>query len=371
MSSTSLETKPVEVLATIRKIIHVDMDAFYASVEQMDNPDLLGKPVIVGGNPHSRGVVAACSYEARRFHIHSAMPCKQAAQLCPKAVFVTPRMQRYKEVSQRVMQIFRKYTSLVEPLSLDEAFLDVTAHLAPDGSATLLARQICAEIKTTIGLSASAGISFNKFLAKVASDINKPNGITTIAPSQALSFLDCLSIRKFFGVGAVTEKKMHALGIHTGGDLRSWDEQQLIYNFGKTGSFLYRIVRGLDDRPVVPERVRKSIGSETTFAADIVEIKHLQNVLEHLARSVGDSLNTRQLSCSCLTLKVRYNDFKTITRSLTVAVPISSHVALYKHLLRLLDSTEAGIRPIRLLGCSVSKLDSCRSVPRQLKLPFP
>lgn len=346
------------------------MDAFYASIEQRDNPELLGKPVIVGGTPQSRGVVAACSYEARRYKIHSAMPCSRAVQLCPKAVFLRPRMDHYRTISNQLMAIFQRYSSDVEPLSLDEAFLDVTATAAPPATATRLAYQICNTILEELGLTASAGVSFNKFLAKIASDVNKPRGITTITPEQAKSFIDQLPIRRFFGVGEKTEQKMKDLGILTGRDLRTWTEKKLVAQFGKSGSFLYRIVRGIDNRPVVSERIRKSIGSETTFSSDSQDMRQLRMVLSKLALRVADSLQHKNLGCSCITLKVRYSDFTTISRSTTIASQLYSADEIFAQLLQLLNLTEAGTRPIRLLGCSASKLDTYGSIPRQLYLPF-
>ncbi|MDH3349896.1 MAG: DNA polymerase IV, partial [Desulfobulbaceae bacterium] len=252
-----------------RKIIHIDMDAFFASVEQRENPHLKGLPVIVGGNPHGRGVVSACSYEARTYGIHSAMSCAKARRLCPKAIFIRPHMERYKEVSQTIMAIFHETSSLVEPLSLDEAFLDVTINKKKNPSATLLAQELRSQIFRKTGLTASAGVSCNKFLAKIASDINKPDGITVITPEEVLPFIGKLPVRKFYGVGKVTERKMHALGIKTGGDLRRFQRSELLHYFGKSGIFFHDIVRGIDNRPIIAERSRKSIGSETTLSKDV------------------------------------------------------------------------------------------------------
>jgi len=242
------------------------MDAYYASVEQRDRPEFKGKPVIVGGDPKSRGVVAACSYEARKFGIHSAMASSTAYRLCPDAVFIRPRFDMYRAVSTQIREIFYEYTDLVEPLSLDEAFLDVTENYKGMPSATIIAKEIKREIyRRTGGLTASAGISFNKFLAKVASDINKPDGITVITPEMADEFIDRLPIRKFFGVGKVTEEKMLNLGIKTGADLKQYRKEQLIQLFGKSGNYFYDIAHGLDDRPVQPNRIRKSMGKETSY----------------------------------------------------------------------------------------------------------
>jgi DNA polymerase-4 len=353
-----------------RKIIHIDMDAFFASIEQKDNPSLKGKPLIVGGSPQSRGVVAACSYEARRFGIHSAMPCARAARLCPHAIFTRPRMARYKEISLRIMEIFRQYTPLVEPLSLDEAFLDVTTNSCNNPSATILADTICRQIFRELQLTASAGVSFNKFLAKVASDVNKPNGITTIPPEKALDFLACLPIRKFYGVGKATEQKMHRLGITTGYQLRQWQEDQLVLHFGKIGSFFHDIVRGIDNRPVEPQRIRKSIGCETTLSTDTDDIGKINQILTELAEELGNTLTGKRIGGYGLTLKVRYLDFITITRSSTVKSPLHTADDILPLLPALLHSTAAGSRKIRLLGLSVTKLVDGKSTPRQLKLPF-
>ncbi len=357
-------------MSSKRKIIHIDMDAFFASIEQKDHAHFRGKPLIVGGRPQSRGVVAACSYEARRFGIHSAMPCAKAARLCPHAIFTPPRMARYMEISARIMEIFHRYTDLVEPLSLEEAFLDVTACGDNHPSATLLARQICHRIYEELQLTASAGVSFNKCLAKVASDINKPRGITTIPPEGARQFLDSLPIRKFFGVGEVTEKRMQQLGIATGYDLRQWGEDKLVLHFGKTGSFLHHIVHGQDNRAVEPHRIRKSIGSETTLPCDTDDVGEIRAILIDLADEVAASLCARQLGGHTLTLKVRYHDFVTVTRSSTVKSPFSSAGDITAAVPALLATTEAGNRRIRLLGLSVARLVERKNVPRQLKLPF-
>jgi len=354
-----------------KKIVHIDMDAFFASIEQKDNPQLQGKPLIVGGNPKNRGVVAACSYEARHFGIHSAMPSSKAAQLCPKAIFVKPRMDRYRQISSQIMAIFRQYTPLVEPLSVDEAFLDVTENSLNHPSATILAQKIRAQIYQELQLTASAGVSFNKFLAKVASDLNKPNGISTITPEMAIDFLSSLPVRKFFGVGKVTEQKMLNLGIRTGYDLRQFREEQLLFHFGKSGSFLYNIVRAIDNRPVQPQRTRKSIGNETTLQSDTDDITEIHAILTDLAHQVGTSLNQKKTGGLTLTLKVRYQGFITITRSLTVKTPICCSEDILDYLPGLLDKTSIGTNKVRLLGLSISKLTGKRRMPRQLMLPFP
>ncbi len=356
---------------TLRKIIHVDMDAFFASIEQRDNPELLGKPVIVGGKPNSRGVVAACSYEAREFGVRSAMPCAKAHRLCPDAIFVRPRMTRYREISAVIMTLFHQFTDLVEPLSVDEAFLDVTVNKKNNPSASLLAKEICAKIYTETKLTASAGVSCNKFLAKVSSDMNKPNGITVITPGEALHFLDELPVRKFFGVGPVTEKKMKKLGITNGKILRTFSREKLINHFGKSGSFFYDIVRGHDNRPVQAVRARKSIGNETTFHEDIIETDTLYSILQSLASRIEETLQKKKMHGFTLTLKVRYHDFTTVTRSVTSSHQIRTKEDIMELVPRLVQATEAGRKAVRLLGLSLSKLqDNNKATPVQLRLPF-
>ena len=348
------------------------MDAFYASVEQLDNPELRNRPVIVGGQPDSRGVVAACSYEAREFGIHSAMPCFRAFRRCPHAHFIRPRMTRYREISARIGHIFKQYTDIVELLSLDEAFLDITINHKNQKSATILARQICAQIHEETGLTASAGVSCNKFVAKIASDLNKPAGITVIKPEEIPGFLASLPIGKFYGVGKVTEGKMKALGIRTGADLRSRTREQLVESFGKQGQFYYDIVRGRDSRPVKPSRVRKSIGAETTLKTDTKNIDEVLDISAALAGRVAESLAAKNSGFMTLTLKIRYADFTTVTRSVTTKTVMAHRSDILRLVPRLLDATEAGYRKVRLIGLSVSHLVTRQtSSPRQLLLPFP
>jgi DNA polymerase-4 len=357
-----------------RKIIHIDMDAFYASVEQRDNPELKGKPVIVGGNPQSRGVVAACSYEARKFGIHSAMACATAYKRCPHAVFIRPRFDAYKSVSHLIREIFLDYTDLVEPLSLDEAFLDVTRNKKGIASATQIAQEIRKLIfQKTDGLTASAGVSFNKFLAKVASDINKPNGITVITPDRAQAFIDQLPIRKFFGVGKVTEERMLNLGIKTGADLKKFSYDNLVHYFGKAGSYYYHAAHGREDRPVQPNRERKSYGKETTLATDLDDINQMMDILEDLANRVWEGLRREDRQGLTLTLKVKYHDFQSVTRSVTFPEPISDIDVIMENVKRLLENTEAGERKVRLLGISVSNFLGDQKTDTgwvQLPLPF-
>jgi DNA polymerase-4 len=334
------------------------MDAFYASVEQRDRPELKGKPVIVGGDPQSRGVVAACSYEARKFGIHSAMASSTAYKLCPDAVFVRSRFDAYREVSSQIREIFCEYTDLVEPLSLDEAFLDVTENHKGLPSATLIAQEIKRKIfLRTGGLTSSAGVSFNKFIAKVASDINKPDGITVITPNMADDFIDRLPIRKFFGVGKVTEEKMLSHGIKTGADLKKFEKDQLIHLFGKSGSYFYNIAHGNDDRPVEPNRIRKSIGKETTLLEDIDDTDQMLEILENIADRLENSLIKREAKGRTITLKIKYFDFQSVTRSITIDEPADTAAVIIKYIQPLLSKTEAGEKKVRLLGISISNFD--------------
>jgi len=364
-------------MTKIRKIIHIDMDAFYASVEQRERPEFKGKPVVVGGNPNSRGVVAACSYEARKFGIHSAMPSSRAYKLCPHAIFLRPRFDLYRSVSSKIREIFFEYTDLVEPLSLDEAFLDVTNNFKGMSSATLLAREIKKKIyDRTGGLTASAGVSFNKFIAKVASDINKPDGITVITPEMAEEFIDKLPIRKFFGVGKVTEEKMFNHGIKKGADLKQFNKEKLIELFGKSGSYFYNIAHGMDDRPVEPNRIRKSIGKETTLTEDIDDTDQMLEILENIADRLENSLNKRDAKGRTITLKIKYFDFQSITRSVSVDEPADSAAVIMRYVKPLLSKTEAGEKKVRLVGISVSNFDDqdnsgdTNGEYGQLPLPF-
>jgi DNA polymerase-4 len=336
-----------------RKIIHVDMDAFFASVEQRDNPTLKGKPVIVGGKPNSRGVVAACSYEARQFGIRSAMPCSKAYRLCPDAIFVPPRFEAYCEVSNQIRTIFWQYASEVEPLSLDEAYLDVSFTEAHKGSATLIAKAIKADILAATNLVASAGVSYNKFLAKMASDMDKPDGLYLIKPDEGEAFVAGLKIGQFHGVGPATEAKMHKLGIFTGADLKQWSLPQLTDKFGKSAHHYFNIARGIDNRPVKSTRIRKSLGKETTFAEDVLSVDSLLVTLANLTDVVFASLDKQQLQGRTLTVKVKYTNFQQVTRAFTADYQLTKQAipALAK---QLLAKTEAGKIPVRLVGLSIS-----------------
>ena len=354
------------------KIIHVDMDAFYASVEQRDEPNLRGKPVVVGGQPESRGVVAAASYEARKFGIRSAMPCSKALRLCPNAVFVSPRMSRYKEVSQQIRDIFKRYTSLIEPLSLDEAYLDVTSDEAGLGSATATATAIRAAIREELNLTASAGVSSIKFVAKIASDFDKPDGLTVVPPHRILEFIQPLPIRKLWGVGPATAERIEALGVKTIGDLAAVPDGTLLARFGKRGLFLGNLARGIDTRQVSPHRERKSQGAERTFAEDVLDVATLSAVLASQAERICERIQKQEIRARTVTLKIRYSDFTTLTRSQTLADPTSETSAVITAAEHLLSKTEAVERPVRLIGLSVSNLvgASVRSATSQLDLPF-
>ncbi|MGI9228593.1 MAG: DNA polymerase IV [Gammaproteobacteria bacterium] len=339
-----------------RKIIHIDMDAFYAAVEQRDQPTLRGKPVIVGGAPERRGVVAACSYEAREYGIHSAMPSAQALKLCPQAVFIKPRFDTYRGISAQIMQILANFTPLVEPLSLDEAYLDVTDCRRHDGSATLIARALKGQIREATGLIASAGVSYNKFLAKMASDRDKPDGLYVITPEQGPEFVRQLPIGDFYGVGRATEAKMKALHIETGADLLLLSRDQLRFHLGKAGDYYYDIARGTDNRPVKPQRERKSISNETTFLHDLQDKAMMLEQLHSLAAATLTTLRDKQLQACTVTIKVKYADFQQVTRSKTLTTAFTDHAAIADVLAELLDKTEAGNRKVRLLGVGVSNL---------------
>ncbi|TSD64880.1 DNA polymerase IV [Inquilinus sp. KBS0705] len=340
---------------TLRKIIHIDMDAFYASVEQRDNPEYRGKPLVVGGLPEGRGgVVATASYEARKFGIRSAMPSKQALKLCPHALFVRPRFAAYKEVSQHIREIFSRYTDLIEPLSLDEAYLDVTNDKLGIGSAMEIAQQIKQAIKDELNLTASAGVSVNKFVAKIASDMNKPDGLTFVGPSSIETFIEKLPVEKFYGVGRVTAEKMKKQGLFTGADLKQLTEEDMTGRFGKAGAFYYRIVRGIDDREVQPHRETKSMGAEDTFAYDLTTLDEMNAELDKIARLVHDRLLRYQLKGRTITLKIKYSDFRQITRSQSLPDMVDDEATISTVAKNLLLATDIENSRIRLLGITVS-----------------
>ena len=342
----------------LRKILHIDMDAFFASVEQRDNPDLRGKPVAVGGS-RARGVVAAASYEARVFGVKSAMPAALAARKCPHLIFVKPRFEIYKAVSQQIREIFYSYTDLVEPLSLDEAFLDVTENKRGMNRATDIARETRQRIFEETGLTASAGISVNKFIAKVASDINKPNGQKLIHPTQIDAFTANLDVKSFFGIGKVTAEKLNAMGIHTGADLRRFTRPELVQRFGKSGSYYYHICRGEDERPVRPDRIRKSVGAERTFGEDLAELPAQLEALQRIAEEVSRRMKQGSHRGKTITLKLRYSDFSTHTRSQTIDHFTDKESEIYQVAARLLEEHPRA-QAFRLLGISVSNLDTVR-----------
>ena len=353
-----------------RKIIHIDMDAFYASVEQRDNPELRGKPLVVGGLPEGRGgVVATASYEARKFGIRSAMSSKQALQLCPQAVFVRPRFAVYKEVSKHIREIFSRYTDLIEPLSLDEAYLDVTEDKLGVGSAIEVAQQIKQAIQDELNLTASAGVSINKFVDKIASDINKPNGLKFIGPSAIESFMEQLPVEKFHGVGKVTAEKMKKQGLHTGADLKKLTEDELVNSFGKAGRFYYQIVRGIDNRPVQPHRETKSMGAEDTFAYDLTEPDEMHTELDKIAQTVADRLSRYNLKGRTVTLKVKYSSFKQITRNHSLTYPVGDVDTLSRIAKELLAATDLEEVKIRLLGISVSNFGELPAKPQKEVTP--
>ena len=352
----------------VRKIIHVDMDAFFASVEQRDHPEYRGKPVAVGGSPHQRGVVAAASYEARKYGIHSAMPSRTAVQRCPNLIFVRPRFDVYRQVSEQIREIFHRYTDLVEPLSLDEAYLDVTMNKRGLPSATLIAREIKQSILEETRLTASAGVSINKFLAKTASGIRKPNGLFLIPPDQAETFVESLDIDKFYGIGHVTAEKMRKLGVHTGADLKKWTEVDLIRKFGKVGSYYFQIVRGQDDRPVEPNRIRKSIGAEESYADDLIDYHAIISALEEIAESLQQRIERNETSGRTLTLKVKYADYQQVTRSRTVSESIYDAATMMSLAKDLLQTTEAEDKHVRLLGLAISNLDCEREESEYVQL---
>ncbi len=330
------------------------MDAFYASVEQRDFPDLRGKAIAVGGSPDGRGVVATASYEARKFGVKSAMPSRQALNLCAELIFVRPRFEAYKAVSIAIREIFSRYTDLIEPLSLDEAYLDVTEDKLGIGSALEIAAQIKKAIKEELNLTASAGVSSSKFVAKIASDMNKPDGLTFIGPSKITAFMEALPVERFFGVGKVTAKRMKSMHLHTGGDLKRLSEQDLVRYFGKSGRFYYRIVRGIDEREVRSERIAKSLAAEDTFEHDLLTIEEMYTELSKLADKVSTRLNRHSLKGRTLTLKVKYSDFKQITRNYSSPIPIWEYQRILDVAKELLDHVDIVDRKIRLLGISVS-----------------
>ena len=340
----------------MRKILHIDMDAFYASIEQRDNPALKGQPVIVGGDAEKRGVVSAASYEARAFGVHSAMPASQARRLCPQGVFLPVRMDRYREVSGQIFEVFQGYTPLIEPLSLDECFLDVTGCESLFGPAPEMAREIKRKILVRTGLTASAGIAPNKFLAKIASDWRKPDGLVEIKPDEVGAFLENLPISKLWGVGKSTEEILKGMGILRAGQLAQYPPEGIGKKLGKFGLELLALARGEDNRPVVPHEEAKSLSQEQTFTPDLQDRQVMEQVLLDQAEQVGWELRKQKLKGQTVHLKVRYPDFILITRSQTLSLPTDAGMEIYRTAVKLLEKTEVRSRKARLLGVGVSNL---------------
>ena len=356
----------------LRKIIHVDMDAFYASVEIRDHPALRGLPVVVGGSPDSRGVVAAASYEARRFGIHSALACSRAYRLCPQAVFIPPDFPKYRAVSGEIRSVFHRYTDLVEPLSLDEAYLDVTENRLGEPSATRLARTIKADILRETALTASAGVAPNKFLAKIASDERKPDGLFVISPREVAAFVNTLPLGKVPGIGKATLAAMNDLGLATCGDLEALSLAELTHRFAKRGAFFYRIARGVDDRPVEPGRERKSVSIEDTFPEDRAEPEWLAERLDELSAGLARRMLAAGVKGRTLTLKLRTADFHTITRSITLPEATGDEAVIREQAAHLFAQSGLAGQKLRLLGLGLSQLDNAPPAPgAESQLGFP
>ena len=355
------------IIPNSRKIIHIDMDAFFASVEQRDFPDLRGKPLVVGGDPSGRGVVAAASYEVRKFGVRSAMSCYEARKRCPEVIFVRPRFEVYRSVSHDIRRIMYSLTPHVEPLSLDEAYLDVTGLQVHQGSATLMANWLRAQILEHTGLTASAGVSFNKMLAKIASDINKPNGTAVITPIEADAFISTLPIERFHGIGKATTKRLHAMGVSYGADLRRVPAAVLVQEFGKRGQFYHDIAHGRDERAVKSERTHKSVGSETTFRDNLDDDGELRIQIYEQNEDAFHQLQKKQLRAYTITLKIKYADFTQITRSHTLSTAIDSAESAHYWLDKLFSDIPRE-RPIRLVGVTFSSLAPISQVLPQLNL---
>ena len=351
---------------TDRRILHCDMDCFYAAVEVRDDPSLAGKPVVVGGSPEGRGVVAAASYEARKYGIHSAMASAHAARRCPGLIFLKPDFTRYRKESEAIFGIFHEFTPLVQPASLDEAYLDVTDHLGQWGSATGIAREIRRRVREERRLTVSVGVGPNRLVAKIASDFDKPDGLTVVKPAQVESFLAPLPVRRLHGVGPATEQSLAELGVTTVADLRRLDVEALTQRFGKWGEALHQFARGIDDRPVSVERERKSVGTETTYARDIADPAKIEAELASHAGEVAEYLQKRGLLARTVTIKVRYADFTTVTRGHTFTVACCDAPTLAWHAVALMRRTDAAARPVRLLGVTASNL--LEGAPQQLPL---
>lgn len=355
----------------MRKIIHLDMDAFYASAEQHRNPALRHKPLIVGGSPDGRGVVATCSYEARKYGIRSGMPSYKAKKLCPEAVFIPSDFSLYKEVSRKIHRIFRTYTDIIEPLALDEAYLDVSANKKQETSASRLARAVKKDILRETGLSASAGVSYNKFLAKIASAFKKPDGLTVIPPEEGEAFVADLPVTKFWGVGPVTARKLREHKIFTGADLKNYSPEALKFFFGKNALYYHEAARGQDDREVIPHSPRKSLGRELTFEKDLRDPEQIRTSLEEIGAEVLKHMENNHLKAKTLTLKVKYHDFRLTTRSYSSDFPLD-HLPTLNRIVRevLLPKTECPRKAVRLLGLYFSRLETEEESRQQFLLGF-
>ena len=355
----------------MRKIVHIDMDAFFASVEQRDCSRYRRQPIAVGGTPEQRGVVATASYEARKYGVRSAMPARTALQLCPQLIFVPPRFEVYRSVSQQIRTIFFRYTELVEPLSLDEAYLDVTENKYGIDSATHVARMLRKDIRRETALTASAGVSCNKFLAKIASGMQKPNGLYVIPPKRAETFVEELAIEQFFGIGPATAKKLKAMGVETGADLKQQTLERLVEQFGKRGHHFYSIARAIDERPVKPDRLRKSIGVERSYVEDLSSAAAIAQALSALADSLQARLERHGCKGRTLTLKVKYSNYEQVTRSLTLETPFLERDIVLGLANDLLKVTEVETRHVRLLGLTASNLTGeVDRDSKQLSLPL-
>ena len=350
----------------VRRILHCDMDCYYAAVHARDDPSLRGRPVIVGGDPEGRGVVASASYEARRFGIHSAMPASRAKRLCPRAVFLTPDFPRYHRESEKIFAIYREYTPIVQTVSLDEAYLDVSDHLDAFGSATAIARVIRRRVREERRLTLSVGVGPNRLVAKIASDFRKPDGLTVVPPVRALDFLSPLPVHALHGVGPSTERALAALGVQTVAQLRELPRELLISRFGSHGVTLHEFSRGIDDRPVELDQERKSLGTETTYRHDLTSLAEMDEELIRMSEEVAQELARHELRACTITVKARYSDFTTVTRSRTGPIPAASATGIAAQARDLLRRTEAGKRPVRLLGVSSSTL--VPATPVQLDL---
>ena len=341
-----------------RRVLHCDMDCFYAAVHMRDDPSLAGRPVVIGGLPEERGVVAAASYEARRFGIHSAMPSSRARRLCPQVLFIPPDFRRYRKESEKIFAIYGEFTPIIQTVSLDEAYLDLTGRLGAWGSATAVAREIRRRVREERGLTVSVGVGPNRLVAKIASDFDKPNGLTVVRPDRVQAFLDPLPVRRLHGVGPATEKALADLGVKTVAELRVLAVEDLVARFGRHGRTLHEFAHGVDERPVETHQERKSLGTESTYAVDLVDLAAMEREVAKMAAEVAQALGRAGLACCTVTLKLRYADFTTITRSRTLAVPVADAASIAACARDLLSRTEAASRPVRLLGVTASHLVS-------------